>query len=87
MVAVPCVAAPVTLNTVPSARPSASVAVRLPVIAVSSFPVPLVPPVTLVGSFTAVAVNVTAVGFINDPGGTGASSTTSFNPSPTMVPN
>ena len=61
MLAVPLVAAVVTLNTVPSLKPSASVAVRVPVTVVSSGPVPLVPPVTTVASFTAVTLKVSVL--------------------------
>ena len=58
MLAVPWLAAVLTVKTLPSVRPSASVAVRVPVRTVSSAPLPLVPPVTVVGSLTGVTLIV-----------------------------
>ena len=59
MVAVPCAAGVLTPNTVPSSRPSLSLAVRVPVIAVSSAPTAVVSPPIVVASLAAVTVTVT----------------------------
>ncbi len=59
MLALPCAAGVLTPNTVPSSRPSASLAVSVPVSAVSSAPTALVSPPMVVASLAGVTVTVT----------------------------
>ena len=59
MAAVPLPAGVVTLNTLPSSRPSASLAARVPVSTVSSAPLPAVLPPRVVESSPAATVTLT----------------------------
>ena len=63
----PLAGLPVTVYTVPSVKPSRSVATSVPLIVVSSSPLPLVPLTITVGSFTAFTVTVTVAVSVTPP--------------------